>query len=164
MSKNRRPSVATQNARLIEAGVNPDTVEAFTVKQRLEAFDRLLAGDAPVDVVDPDTGETEDEATPVKTKPAPANCGCGCGAPTITAKARFLSGHDARFAGQVGRGEVEPTPAQQAILDASPALAAKVEKVRLTAATKAAAKQAREVAKAAAKRAFDEAMAEALKA
>lgn len=102
--------------------------------------------------------------TPAKVetpKPQPANCGCGCGVPAVTAKATFLSGHDARFAGKVGRGEVTPDERQQAILDASPALAAKVEKVRLTAARKAATKQAREVAKAAAKVAFDEAMAKA---
>lgn len=122
----------------------------------------------PTEVIEQTKADIKEQAEQAKAdakvtapKPAPANCGCGCGAPTITVKARFLSGHDARFAGQVGRGEVEPSPTQQALLDASPALAAKVEKVRLTTARKAAVKASREVAKAAAKKAFDEAMATA---
>lgn len=94
-------------------------------------------------------------------KPAPANCGCGCGLPTVTEKALFLSGHDARFAGRVGRGEIEPTDAQRRILADSPRLQAKVEGIRATAAKKAAAKAAREAAKKAAKAAYDEAMAKA---
>lgn len=130
-----------------------------TAAQRAKRIkDTGLAVDQPAS---PDAPTPAPAKTPVKAKPAPANCGCGCGAPTITAKARFLSGHDARFAGAVGRGETTPTEAQQAILDASPALAAKVEKVRLTAVRKAAVKASREVAKAAAKAAFDEAMAAA---
>lgn len=96
------------------------------------------------------------EAKPA-TKPAPSNCACGCGTPTVTAKARFLSGHDARFAGLVGRGEVQPTDEQTDAI--TPALQAKIDKIRATATRKTAEKQARAAAKAAAKRAFDEAMA-----
>lgn len=92
---------------------------------------------------------------------APRNCGCGCGRPTVTDRATFLAGHDARFAGQVGRGEIEPDVYQQAILDDSPALAAKVAGIRATQQKKAAAKAAREAAKVAAKEAYAKALAEA---
>lgn len=108
---------------------------------------------------------TKSAPAPTPTKPAPAApatfplCGCGCGVPTVTAKARFLSGHDARFAGQVGRGEVPlPLTAAQAAL-VSPALQAKIDGIRETQAKRNAAKAARAAAKAAAKVAYDEAMA-----
>lgn len=101
---------------------------------------------------------TNTPATPAA-KPAPANCGCGCGAPTITEKARFLSGHDARFAGAVGRGEIKPTPAQAALI--TPALQAKIDGIAATASRRAAEKAARVKAKAAAKAAYDKALAAA---
>lgn len=87
---------------------------------------------------------------PTADKPKPQNCACGCGAPTITAKAAFLSGHDARFAGLLGRGEIKPTAAQKAVLEASPRLQAKVEGIVQTQAKRLAAKQAREAAQKAA--------------
>lgn len=92
---------------------------------------------------------------------APANCGCGCGQPTVTSRAVFLSGHDARFAGMVGRGEIEPDGHQQAILNDSPRLQAKVAGIRETQAKREAQKAAREAAKEAARRAYEEAMAAA---
>lgn len=87
-------------------------------------------------------------------KPAPSNCACGCGAPTITAKAAFLSGHDARFAGRVGRGEITLNEHQQAVLKASPRLQAKVDGIIRTTAKRAAEKAAREAAAKAAKEAY----------
>lgn len=94
-----------------------------------------------------------------KGKPAPANCGCGCGSPTITSKATFLAGHDARHAGVLGRG-LAATPDDADLKAAYARLTAplqvKVDKIRETATRKAGVKAAREVAKAA--------YAEALKA
>ena len=37
-------------------------------------------------------------APKVEEAKAPRNCGCGCNRPTITDRASFLPGHDARFA------------------------------------------------------------------
>lgn len=95
------------------------------------------------------------------TKPAPRNCGCGCGAPTVTSKATFLAGHDARHAGNIGRAlAANPNDAQaKAARDsATPKLQAKIDKVRATAEGKAAVKAARETAKVA----YEKALAEAL--
>lgn len=95
----------------------------------------------------------------------PANCRCGCGAPTVTARALFLSGHDARFAGDLGRrlaaSEVGPErEALTAEVDAlSPALKAKVLKIAETANRKAAEKAAKAAARAAAKAAYEAALA-----
>lgn len=103
-------------------------------------------------------------AKPVAAAAQPANfplCGCGCKVPVVTAKALFLSGHDARFAGMVGRGEVEPTEAQAAILKASPRLQAKVDSIAATKARKQAERDAREAAKVAAKVAYEQALAAA---
>lgn len=101
-------------------------------------------------------------AAAAEAKKSPATfplCGCGCKVPTVTAKAKFLSGHDARFAGQVGRGEVTPTPEQQALI--TPALQAKIDGIRATAAKREAAKKARAAAKVAAAKAYAEALAKA---
>lgn len=38
-----------------------------------------------------------------KVAEAPAPCRCGCGQPTVRPEARYVSGHDARHAGVVGR-------------------------------------------------------------
>lgn len=107
------------------------------------------------------------------TTPAPAaarvaqNCGCGCGAPTITDRALFLSGHDARLAGVVGRGlvstdEATREAAQARLETLSPALKAKAQRVVETAERKAADKaakaKAREAAKQAAKAAYEAAL------
>jgi hypothetical protein len=89
-------------------------------------------------------------------------CGCGCGVPTVTAKATFLSGHDARHAGALGRALVA-NPADEAALtrlaSLTPALQAKVARFIETAnrkeAEKAAKAAARDAAKAAAKAAYD---------
>lgn len=93
-------------------------------------------------------------------KPAPSNCACGCGAPTITAKAAFLPGHDARLAGVLGRS-LANTPSGEARvalverLDSlSPALKAKTIKIAETETKRLARKAARK----AAKEAFDAAM------
>lgn len=94
--------------------------------------------------------------------PAPnALCGCGCGVRCVTARARFLSGHDARFAGALGRGEVaQPLTAFQAAL-LTPALQAKVDAVSATARRRAADKAAKAAAQAAAKAAYAAALAAA---
>lgn len=101
-------------------------------------------------------------AKPAKPAAAPVSfplCGCGCKVPTVTAKARFLSGHDARFAGLVGRGEVVPTPEQQALV--TPALQGKIDGIRATAAKRAATKAAKAAAKEAAKAAYAAALVSA---
>lgn len=101
-------------------------------------------------------------ATPKpKADAEPANfplCGCGCGVPVVTAKATFLSGHDARFAGKVGRGEVDPDARQLEILKASPKLQAKVASVAGTKLRKEAEKAAKAAAREAAKAAYEAAL------
>lgn len=155
----RIPNLATVRKALAAAGRTPaeDTPKALK-----DAWLALQAEPTPAATPAP-AEATPAKATPApaapKAKPAPANCGCGCGAPTVTERARFLSGHDARFAGQVGRGEVVPTDVQKALLAASPALQAKVDGIRATAKRNEAAKAARLAAKAAAKVAYDAAMA-----
>jgi hypothetical protein len=151
------PNVATIRKALAAAGRTP--VED-TPKGLKQAWLDLQADPTPAPVEVPAT-PTPPTATPapVKVKPAPAHCGCGCGQPTVTAKARFLSGHDARWAGQVGRGEVTPTPEQEHLL--TDALQAKIDKIRATQAKRDAAKAARAAAKVAAAKAYAEAMAAA---
>ncbi len=97
-------------------------------------------------------------------KPTPSNCACGCGAPTITAKAAFLPGHDARLAGVLGR-LLANTPLgkdREAVTTRinalSPALKAKTLKIADTEAKRLARKAAQEAARKAAKEAFDAAM------
>lgn len=93
-------------------------------------------------------------------------CGCGCKVPTQTARATFLSGHDARLAGALGRALVA-NPADEAALarvaSLSPALQAKVARFVETdarrKAEKAARAAAREAARAAAKAAYEAALA-----
>lgn len=97
-----------------------------------------------------------------KATPAPANCGCGCGVPTVSAKATFLAGHDARHAGNLGRAlAANPDDAQAvaAYKAASPKLQAKIRKVEETAKRKAASKEAAKEAKVAAKEAYDKVLA-----
>lgn len=109
---------------------------------------------------------TAPKATPTPKAPpvkqAPSNCGCGCGKPTITAKAAFLSGHDARHAGVLGRafGTGTATPEMQAAYDRlTDRLKEKVDGIAKTAKRNQAVKDAKEAAKRAAKEAFDAAMA-----
>ena len=152
--RTRRPSAATQRARLKEAGID---TEGFTPKALKEAFD-AHAADAPTTRPAPaPVAEAAPAPAPVKEKKQPRNCGCGCGAPCVTAKASFLSGHDARFAGMVGRGEVEPEQWQRDLI--TPALQAKIDGITQTVAKRLAAKKAKEAAKVAAKAAYDKAMA-----
>lgn len=99
-------------------------------------------------------------------KPVPTNCRCGCGAPTITAKAQFVSGHDARLAGRLGRALADGTATDEdrtLVASLSDRLQAKVESVRKTALTKAALKEAREQAKSVAKAAYEQALADLTK-
>lgn len=111
------------------------------------------------------TKNTAPTTPAVKTAPAkPANCACGCGAPTITSKALFVSGHDARLSGVLGRVAAERslTKPEQAQYDAlSDALRAKTDRVTATAKRKSAEKAARETAKIAAKKAYNDALAAA---
>jgi hypothetical protein len=101
---------------------------------------------------------------PAPAPAAPAPCGCGCGAPTHRAEARYLSGHDARHAGQVGRALVAGGD-PEALLATLPtdALRAKatgmVEAHAAREAKKAARKAATEAARAAAKAAYAAALA-----
>lgn len=98
-------------------------------------------------------------AAPVKAKPAPANCGCGCGQPTITAKATFLAGHDARHAGNLARAIVAGEDVTEPYGRLSERLQAKVDSL-----VEAWAKQAKvKAAKEAAKAAYEAALAEATK-
>lgn len=104
---------------------------------------------------------TETNATPAPA-PKPNPCRCGCGETTRRPEAKYVSGHDARHAGQVGRSDATEAEVRKTFAD-QPKLAAKALGVRATAAKKLAEKEAgakaREAAKAAAKRAHDEVMA-----
>lgn len=107
-------------------------------------------------------------ATPAVDKaPAPSFplCGCGCGVPTVTAKALFLSGHDARHAGVLGRALAatpDDTDLNAAYDRLSDRLRAKVDGIRATAERKQAEKEARLAAKAASKAAYEAALTEML--
>lgn len=159
----RRPTATSMKAALKRAGRVPtdDTPKALVV-----AFEQWVADGKPAATVKsrPATpAEVPDSKAP---RPAPANCACGCGAPTITAKAAFLSGHDARHAGNVGRGLAElvkASPEYVALLATlpTPKLVAKAQGIEATARRRSASKSAAVAAKAAAKAAFDEAMAAA---
>lgn len=153
--KTRRPSTATMRSALVKRGTHTKDEAAALAPAAL-----LVAFEAPTPEPTPAPAKGKGKTAPAKPAPvkkAPANCGCGCGAPTITEKASFLPGHDARFAGLVGRGEVVPSDAQTALI--TPALAKKIDGIRATATKKAAVKAAREAGKAAAKAAFEAAMA-----
>lgn len=165
----RRPSVATMKAAIKKAGI--ELAADATPKQIVVAFESI--GSAPAPAAAPKAPKTAPKAgkkapaaksAAPKTAPAPANCACGCGAPTITAKAAFLSGHDARLAGVLGRarGNGNATAEQQEqYRSMTPALQAKVDKIAATAERNANVKAAKIAAKAAAKAAFDAAMATA---
>lgn len=166
MTATRRPSAATMRAALVKDGrFTKAEAAALDVKALIAAYN----ADDPT--TDPTPAPKQAKAKAPKAKPAPkapkaaapANfplCGCGCGVPTVTAKARFLSGHDARFAGLVGRGERVLTDEESSLV--TPALQAKIDKIRETANRKAATKAAQEAAKAAAKAAYAAAMASAV--
>ncbi len=155
----RNATVPTQKARLVEFGWDEAEVASMTPKERKAAYLALLDGKAPVVVPDADPTDAEDPQDRPTSKPTPRNCGCGCGHPTVTAKARFLSGHDARFAGRVGRGDLTPADWQVALI--TPALQAKIDSIRQTQAKRDAAKAARKAAQEAAKAAYAAALAEA---
>jgi hypothetical protein len=101
-----------------------------------------------------------------KTPTVPTNCGCGCGQPNVRGKASYLSGHDARHAGQVGRAIIADPAKAADLLKALPteALQRKALGMVKTAEAKQAKVNAAKAAKAAAKAAYDKALAEALKA
>lgn len=158
----RRATPATMRAALVKRGTHTkDEAAALAPKALLVAFEApapeakpapAKAAKAPAEAKAAKPAEA-----PVKKDATPRNCGCGCGAPTITQKASFLPGHDARFAGLVGRGEITPADWQTALV--TPALAKKIDGIRETAKKKAAVKTAREAAKKAAEAAFAAAMA-----
>lgn len=175
-TKTRRATPATMRAALVRSGSHTKAeAAALAPKALVEAHAALANTPAPAPApTAKETPMSKPAKTPAKAKKAPAkpapatpaaskpaatprNCGCGCGAPTITEKASFLPGHDARFAGLVGRGEITPADWQTALV--TPALAKKIDGIRETAKKKQAVKAAREAAKAAAKAAFDAAMA-----
>lgn len=74
-----------------------------------------------------------------KTPVAPTFCKCGCGATTVRPEAKYVAGHDARHAGQVGRSTKSDAEVREIFKD-SPKLAAKALRVRETASAKVAAK------------------------
>lgn len=100
----------------------------------------------------PATPATETKATKAPA-PKPNPCRCGCGQHTHRAEAKYVSGHDARHAGEVGRSALPEADVRKLFAD-TPKLLAKALGVRATAARKAAekeaARKAREAAKAAA--------------
>lgn len=161
----RKPSTATMRAALVRSGMTKADAAALAPKALVEAHAALAeatpATPAPVKPAKTPAKakQAKTPAKPAAAKPAatPRNCGCGCNAPTITEKASFLPGHDARFAGRVGRGEITPADWQTALI--TEALQKKIDGITETAKRKQAVKAAREAAKAAAKAAFDAAMA-----
>jgi hypothetical protein len=108
------------------------------------------------------TAPATPEAPAPKAAPKVTPCSCGCGETTRRPEAKYVSGHDARHAGEVGRSDASDDKVREIFKD-QPKLAAKALGVRATAARKvaekAAAAKAREAAKAAAKIAYDEALA-----
>lgn len=159
----RKPSTATMRAALVRGGMSKADAAALAPAALVAAFAAIpTAPTTPAEAKPaktPAKAKQAPAATPAPVKPAatPRNCGCGCNAPTITERASFLPGHDARFAGLVGRGEIVPADWQTALITAP--LQKKIDGITETAKRKAAVKTAREAAKAAAKAAFDAAMA-----
>lgn len=153
----RRPSAAAMRSALKKAGL---PVPVGDPKALIAAFNAIPTTPKPAAA----RATRAPKATPAA-KPAPANCGCGCGAPTITAKARFLAGHDARHAGNLGRalGTAPIGPEREALTAQvnalSPALKDKVLKIATTASRKQAVKDARATAKAAYAKALADALA-----
>lgn len=159
------PTMATMRAALKKA----DALPAEDTPKAIKAAYLTLKATPAKDKAPAKAKKTPAKAPAVKATPkAPANCGCGCGAPTITAKATFLPGHDARLAGVLGREwaredlSTEEADALEARIGSlTPALQAKVRSVTATVERKRAEKVAREVAKKAAAEAFKAAMAAA---
>ena len=154
----RRPTARTMRKMtgLDDATPIADVVAAWTA---MGSPARLAdVATTPADPEPAPADEPTPAPAPAKDRPAPANCGCGCGVPTVTAKATFLAGHDARHAGTVGRG-LAATPDDADLLAAyermTPALQAKTDKIRETAESKNRIKAAREEAK----RAYEAALA-----
>lgn len=102
------------------------------------------------------------EAPTAKVAATPTKCRCECGANTVRPEARYLAGHDARRAGQLGRKVASGELTEAALVDAfkdEPKLLAKAQNVVATANRKAAEKAARQAAREAAKAAFEAALA-----
>lgn len=156
----RRPSAATMRKMTgIAADATPaDVVHAWEALGSPRTMaDAKRATPAPA----PAKGKGKPAATTSKPKPAPANCGCGCGQPTITARAAFLAGHDARLAGVLGRaiGSGSATAEQTAqYAGLTDLLKGKTDKIAATARRAQAVKDAKATAKAA----YDKALADAL--
>lgn len=103
-----------------------------------------------------------EKAAPKAPKVAPL-CGCGCEVRTVRPEARYLAGHDARHAGQVGRQIAAGADREKALATLpTPALRAKAagfaDRVQRLADEKVARKVATEAAKQAAKAAYDAAL------
>lgn len=147
----RRPTAATMRKM---TGVPADATPAELVKAWEAIGSPRTLADVPAREEDSKPAATKPATTgkPAASKPAatPANCGCGCGSPTITSKATFLAGHDARHAGTVGRG-LAATPDDADLKAAydrmTDALKAKTDKIRATAEKANAVKEARRIAK-----------------
>lgn len=104
-------------------------------------------------------------ATPAATPATPANCGCGCNRPTVTAKARFLSGHDARHAANLAAAILAGKDVKAALQAPamSDRLRDKVDGIVATQRKREAERKAAKAAKAVAKAAYEKALADALK-
>lgn len=154
----KSPSVATMRAAIKRAGQPvPETPKA--IKDAYAAIKATPTAPKAPAAAKPTPAP---KATPVPAPRTPANCACGCGAPTITAKALFVSGHDARLAGVLGRALSANPKDADALKRAealSPKLQAKVANVKATADRKVAEKAARAKAKAAAAAAYAAALA-----
>lgn len=161
------PNVATIRKALTAAGVDHKGATPRDLKVAWLALNHPTATPAPAKATPAPAkpAKAADKPAPAKVpapRPAPANCGCGCGQPTVTAKATFVSGHDARLAGVLGRALSANPKDKDALtrtLALSPKLQAKVVKVKETADRKVAEKAARAKAAAAAKAAYAAAMA-----
>lgn len=161
----RLPSVATMRARLAAASVAHDD----TPKGIKAAFLALPTTPTPAPASKPKARKTAApkpspaKATTPKRTPSDALCACGCGRPTITAKALFVSGHDARLAGVLGRAAATGDATAVTRIEAlSPGLKAKALRIADTARKQAAVKAARAVAKEQAKAAYAAALKAAM--
>jgi hypothetical protein len=96
-------SKAREQSKLADAKATNQADIAKREAERQQAEARRAAevakarANAPTDVKQPKAPEVVIE----KPKPKPSPCKCGCGALTVSAKARFLSGHDARLASRL---------------------------------------------------------------
>lgn len=148
----RFQNVATARKALKARGIDADGLQGKALKEAYEAA-RTAEATAPATPAPAKPGKPAKPAAPATPGNFPL-CGCGCGVPTVTAKARFLSGHDARYAGMVGRGERAADPRL-----ATPGLDAKIEKIAATTRQREALKAAKAAANQAAKDAYAAAMA-----